>query len=74
MLEDSPGIASKFQKVVPHLPLHLALSMFRSPFGERLFSEMVYVMRIDQLVNKYLVASSYFSAVQNTDVKAHSKM
>ena len=71
MLEDSPGIASKFQKVVT---LHLALSMFRSPFGERLFSEMVYVMRIDQLVNKYLVASSYFSAVQNTAVKAHSKM
>ena len=35
---------------------------------------MVYVMRIDQLVNKYLVVSSYFSAVQNTDVKADSRI
>ena len=30
--------------------------MFRSPFGERLFSEIVYVMRTDQLVNKYLAS------------------
>ena len=35
---------------------------------------MIYVMRTDQLVNKYLAVSSYFSMVQNTDTNTDPKM